>query len=187
MRLKAPRLSPLRDEELNDDQKEILSTYDRGGRVLNIFRTFVRAPKALKRFGFWGGYIMSAHNDLAPRDRELVILRTGYACKSGYEWAQHTRIGLEVGLTDAEIAQIKSGPDDPAWSDRDAAMLRAVDELVSNHFISDGTWQALSFLTEKQKMDLIFTTGQYTQVSMFLNSVGVQIEEGGEIDPDLRA
>ena len=36
-------------------------------------------------------------------------------------------------------------------------------------------------------MDLVFTVGQYTQVSMILNSFGIQVEEGWEVDPDLRA
>lgn len=34
-------------------------------------------------------------------------------------------------------------------------------------------------------MDLVFTVGQYTQVSMILNSFGVQVEEGENLDPDL--
>jgi hypothetical protein len=36
-------------------------------------------------------------------------------------------------------------------------------------------------------MDLVFTVGQYTQVSMILNSFGVQLDEGQSLDPDLRA
>ena len=36
-------------------------------------------------------------------------------------------------------------------------------------------------------MDVVFTAGQYTQVSMMLNSFGVQLDEGLELDPDLAA
>ena len=64
MRLAAPRIKPLSDAELNDDQKEALKPF--GGRVLNIFRTLVHAPKALTRFNDWGGYILSRRNDLPP-------------------------------------------------------------------------------------------------------------------------
>jgi hypothetical protein len=35
-------------------------------------------------------------------------------------------------------------------------------------------------------MDVVFTAGQYTQVSMMLNSFGVQLDEGQVLDPDLR-
>jgi 4-carboxymuconolactone decarboxylase len=34
-------------------------------------------------------------------------------------------------------------------------------------------------------MDLVFTVGQYTQVSMILNSFGVQLDPGQTLDPDL--
>ena len=42
------------------------------------------------------------------RQRELVILRTGYNCRSGYEWTQHKRIGLDCGLTETEIEAVSA-------------------------------------------------------------------------------
>ena len=39
---------------------------------------------------------------------------------------------------------------------------------------------------EKQRMDVVFTVGQYTQVSMFLNTFGVQLDAGQTLDPDLK-
>ena len=35
-------------------------------------------------------------------------------------------------------------------------------------------------------MDVVFTAGQYTQVSMMLNSFGVQLDAGQTLDPDLK-
>ena len=114
-----------------------------------------------------------------------MILRAGFNWKAGYEWAQHAVIGKDCGLTDAEIERIKTGPTDPAWNALDAALLQATDELTSDAFITDATWARLSDLTDKQKMDLVFTVGQYTQVSMMLNSFGVQLDDGLTLDPDL--
>ncbi|MEZ5945949.1 MAG: carboxymuconolactone decarboxylase family protein [Hyphomonas sp.] len=184
MRLNAPRIVPLADTEITEDQRKLLG--DRfAGPVYNIFRTLARAPKAYKAFMHWGGYILSDRNDLSARDRELVILRTGYNWKAGYEWAQHERIGLQCGLTPGEIARIKKGPGAPGWSDADRALLQATDELTTGAFITDATWAALSGFTEKQRMDLVMTVGQYTQVSMMLNAFGVQLDEGLILDPDL--
>jgi 4-carboxymuconolactone decarboxylase len=188
MRLSAPRIAPLQDSELTDDQREALAPMSANGRSpLNIFRTLARAPKALTRFNEWGGYVLSRRNSLPPREREILILRVGFLCKSGYEFTQHTRIGLGEGLTEAEIGKIKAGAD-AGWSDADAALIRAADELVASHFVSDATWAALSrHFDEKQRMDAVFTVGQYTQVSMFLNTFGVQLDQGQTLDPDLRA
>ncbi len=107
MRLAQPRIAPLADAELTDEQKEVLKPFR--PRVFNIFRTLARAPKALDRFNQWGSYVLSRRNDLPPREREIVILRTGFLCKSGYEWTQHAVIGKREGLTDDEIARIKRG------------------------------------------------------------------------------
>ena len=193
MRLSAPRIAPVDLATIDDEQREALAAFTSvardvtksQGTVLNIFKTLVHAPKALTAFLAWGGYVLSRRNSLTERDRELVILRTGFNCGSGYEFTQHTRIGLDCGLTDAEIEAIKVGPDDPSWSAEDRAMLRATDDLTRDFHVSDASWAALSFLTDKQKMDLVMTVGQYTQVSMMLNSFGVQLDPGQELDPAL--
>ena len=185
MRLKTPRIPPLTDSEMGPEVTEMIAGRFGDAPVYNIFRTLARAPKAYKRFMGWGGYILSDYNSLSPRDRELVILRTGFNWKAGYEWAQHVRIGLDCGLTEEEIERIKAGPDAPGWSETDRAMLQATDELTSDSFITDETWAALSGLTEKQRMDLVMTVGQYTQVSMMLNTFGVQLDDDLAGDPDL--
>jgi alkylhydroperoxidase family enzyme len=193
MRLSAPRIAPVDLEKIDDEQREALAPMEEaskdvtrtGGHILNIFRTLVHAPKALTAFLAWGGYILSRRNSLSERDRELVILRVGYNCGSGYEFTQHTRIGLDAGLTEAEVEAIKAGPDDPSWNEADRAMLRATDDLTRDFHVSDASWAALSSFSDKQKMDLVMTVGQYTQVSMMLNSFGVQLDPGQELDPAL--
>jgi alkylhydroperoxidase family enzyme len=185
MRLTKPRFAPLSDAELTPEQAEALEPM-RPGPVLNIFRTLVRAPKALARFNQWGGYVLSRRNDLPAREREIVILRTGFLCKSGYEWTQHVRIGLREGLTEDEIARLKQGAD-AGWSAADAALIRASDELHADQFITEPTWAELGkHFSDKQRMDVVFTAGQYTQVSMMLNTFGVQLDEGQTLDPDLK-
>ena len=133
----------------------------------------------------WGGYILSELNDLDPRDRELVILRTAFNWQSGYEWAQHERIGRSCGLSSFEIEGIKTGPGADHWGHRDRLLLAATDELTGDGFISQATWVALDEFSEKQRMDLVLTVGQYTQVAMMLNSFGVQLDPGLALDPDL--
>lgn len=188
MRVRTPRIAPLADGEMDDDQRAALApVFAGGGPVLNIFRTLARAPKALERFNAWGSYILSRRNSLSPREREIVILRTGFLCRSGYEFAQHTRIALASGVTEAEIRRVKAGAEG-GWEPREAALISAVDEMVGDYFVSDRTWNELrAHFDEKACMDAVFTCGQYMQVSMFLNTFGVQLEDGADVDPDLRA
>ena len=191
MRLKRPRIEPVDLDRLDETQREVLVPFANpenmvgGGKVLNIFRTLVHAPKALRAFLVWGNYILSRRNALPEREREMVILRTGWNCRSGYEFAQHTRIGRACGLTDEDIARIKVGPEAEGWNPLESAMLRAADELHDDQFVSPATWDALAELGDKGRMDLVFTVGQYTQVSMMLNSFGIQLEEDDIPDPEL--
>lgn len=173
MRMTEPRLAPLADDQLPTEVKEIFGD----GPVLNIFRTLAHHPKLMKRWLVFGNHVL-AKTTLPPRERELVILRTGWLCRAGYEWGQHVQIGLASGLTQQEIDRIPQGSKAEGWSDLDRALLDATDELHGDAFISDSTWKRLAELTTEQRIDLVFTVGQYNLVSMALNTLGVQSEPG---------
>ena len=178
MRLSKPRVAPVRDEDLDDEGREFLQTVSQEGRVLNIYRTLVAHPKLLKRWGVFGTHVLYK-STLPLRERELLILRTGWLCRSEYEWGQHVIIAKGCGVTDEEIERRKEGLHTEGWSPSDAALLRAADELHEDSFISDATWEALSGRFDTQQMiDVIFAVGQYHIVSMALNSLGVQLDEG---------
>ena len=175
---KTPRVAPLPRGEWDAETAEILRATEMGGRVLNIFQTLARHPKLLKRWLVFGNHVL-AKSTLSARERELLILRTGWNCRAEYEWGQHVVIGKAVGLTDDEIGRITRGPDAPGWDPFEATLLRAADELHRDSRIGDATWSALSARFDtRQLLDLIFTVGQYTLVSMALNSLGVQLDEG---------
>ena len=128
----------------------------------------------------------SAQQALDAKLREIAILRTAKVSRSGYEWTQHVVIAKRSGLNDEEIARIKKGAD-AGWSAADAALIRASDELHKDQFVTDATWAELGkHFDQKQCMDVVFTAGQYTQVSMFLNTFGVQLDAGQTLDPDLK-
>jgi len=186
MRLSRARIAPVDPAALTEDQRASLAPFGDRGPIFNIFLTLAHAPKALTAFLGWGNYVLSRRNQLGVREREIAILRTGFLCRSGYEFAQHVVIGKQVGLTDAEVAAIKAGPAGATWSEADRALLRAADELHRDQFVTDATWTELGrHFDERQCMDLVFTIGQYTQVSMMLNTFGVQLDDGLELDPDL--
>lgn len=184
MRLDHPRIQPTDDSDWNEDSRPLLEAVRRNsGRVINVFRTIARHPKLLKRWTVFANHVLGG-STLPPRERELVILRTGFLCGSGYEWAQHATIGRQAGLTDEEIDRIADGPDRESWSDGDSLLLAATDQLVSDKFIDQPTWDALAQRwSEQQLMDLVFAVGQYTLVSMALNTFGVQLEDDTERFP----
>jgi alkylhydroperoxidase family enzyme len=108
-------------------------------------------------------------------------MRTSWLRRGEYEWAQHVRMSREAGLTDPEIEAIRTGPSAAAWRERDAAVLRAVDEMITGRYLSDATWAELSgWLDRRQLMDLVFTVGAYDMHCMAFNTFGLELEEGME-------
>ena len=132
-----PRLAPLPSDEWDDETRALI-----GENSLNIFATLAHHPKLLKRWMVFGGHVL-AKSTLPARDRELLILRTGWNCRSPYEWGQHVAIGRATGISDDEVARIATGPDAPGWDPFDATLLRAADELHGEQALSDATYAAL--------------------------------------------
>ena len=57
-------------------------------------------------------------------------------------------------------------------------MLSAVDELIGEGEIADGTWDLLSAeLSEQQVMDLVFTVGAYEILALAFRSFGIELDE----------
>lgn len=148
------------------------------GSPLNIFGTLGNHPDLLRRWLVFAAHVLSK-NTLSARDRELLILRTGWNCRSRYEFGQHVLIARECGISDDEIERVTLGPDAQGWTDGDRLLLTAADELHTLSSLTDATWSALTdrYSTE-QVLDLIATVGNYHLVAMFLNSARVQLDAG---------
>ena len=178
MRLTEPRVAPVAEAAWTEEQREALSRIRVNGQLLNIFSTLANHMDAYRAFMGWSPYIFSL-SGLEPRHREMLMLRIGWLAQAEYEWAQHAVIAKRLGMTDEELRRIAAGPDAEGWTPHEAALLRATDELYADAFITDSTWDALAAEYDTQQMmDVVFTVGQYHLVSMVLNSLGVQIDEG---------
>ena len=177
-RPETPRIPPLSPDQQDDQARELLAGAAAPGvPASHIFSTLVRHPGLFRKWMPFGGKLLAGK--LPARERELLILRTGWRCQSVYEWGQHVLIGRRAGLTDEDIARLKDGPDAPGWDPFDAALVRAADELHDDGCITDATWAALrERYDDAQLIEVPMVVGQYHLVSFTLNSLGVQREPG---------
>ena len=181
MRLAEARVLPLEEHEWNDAAREIMEPLSEGDKQANIVKTLIHHPKLMNSLGAFGAHVSGDDTSLSPRHRELAILRTGWLCQSEYEWGHHIQVAREISISDEDIERVAAGPDAEGWDPFEATLLRAVDELHADAMITDATWKALAERYDiAQLMDFVATVGQYTVVSMLLNTLGVQPEEGLE-------
>ncbi len=172
----APRIPPLPADGRDPRVDALLDPLRRpDGTELNIFATLARHPSLFKRWSAFGGSLLY-RGRLSERARELLILRTGYLCRAGYEWGQHVEIARAAGLTDDEIARVAEGPA-AGWAPEEADLLQAADELHADSRISDATWTGLAArYDEQQLIEVCMVVGQYHLVAFTLNSLGIEPE-----------
>ncbi len=176
--LAAPRVAPVAPERATPEQKKFLDAWPASMSRLNVVRTFVVNPQLAEAWQAFSVYVLRT-STLPPRDREILILRIGWLNQSRYEFTHHVRVAKGAGLTDAEVDQVKAGADAAGWSEFDAALVRAADQLRANSFIDDQVWALLkSRYDDKQLMDVVVTVGQYNLISWYLNTLGTPLEDG---------
>jgi 4-carboxymuconolactone decarboxylase len=172
----SPRVRLLPESDWDEQTRGLL---ERLGR-LNIFTVLAHHPDLLQRWLVFARHILGG-STLPDRDRELVILRTGWLCRSEYEFGQHRVLGAAAGLTPDEITRSTEAEIGDEWTRRERTLLLATDQLVAERRLDDALWSALSTdCSLQQIMDIVFTVGQYVLVSMALNTFQVPLDEGIE-------
>ena len=146
---------------------------------LNIFRMLAGGEGLMPAFLRLGNYILFK-SKLDPILREIAIIRVGVLSKAKYEVHQHERIGRDVGMSEALIKAMHTGPDDPALSEMQRLVMRYTDDVVKNVRAGDQTFKPLSERLSLQEMEeLTITIGFYMMVSRFLETYDIDIEPAG--------
>jgi alkylhydroperoxidase family enzyme len=150
----------------------------RCGVELNVHKTVAHHADL---FSHWIslGRFLSAGGIVPERERELIILRVGSRAESVYEFGQHAVLGRQAKLSDSEIYAVTQNLELWNWTEDERAILAMVDDLFDNNCVSDGTWTALvRRWSPKELIELMMIAGYYRAVADFVNSLGVEREDG---------
>jgi alkylhydroperoxidase family enzyme len=116
--------------------------------------------------------------ELAPRLRELGILRVASLRRARYEWDQHVVIATTAGVRPEQIESIAKGEIGAACFDpRERLVLDAATELVQDADVSDATLEHLSReLPPRQIVELLLACGVYEALAKLMNALGLDPE-----------
>jgi alkylhydroperoxidase family enzyme len=171
------RIRPLPPEDRDPESKALIDSIG-SSSTDNTFNTLARHPSLLRAWMPFAAGIL-VEGQLPARVRELAILRTGWNCRSEYEFGQHAVLARKVGVSDEDIVRVQSGPNAEGWTELESAMLRAADELHADACITDETWATLAEpLDDRQLIEVPVLVGQYHLVAYMLNSLGIELEPG---------
>jgi 4-carboxymuconolactone decarboxylase len=171
-----PRLAPLLESEWTDRQREVLQPL-LVGPTRNVYTTLVRAPELAEKMTTLGRALRQG--GISDRHREILILRTGWNCGSQYEFAQHRRVALSIGMSEADIARIQDGPTAEGWDPFERVLCTFADELHLHSDVTDSTWGALAGAYDEEGLiQAVMLVGYYHLVSKALNALRVPLEDG---------
>ena len=132
----------------------------------NLFLTLGRNRKLFKGWLHFAGRLMPGGR-LPRRETEMVILRVAHTRECEYEIAHHTHLAKKAGL------------DGSPPTERDQALLTAVDELLATRDMSDAAWATLGrHLDDRERIELLLLVGHYDMLATAINTL--------RIEPDAR-
>lgn len=172
------RVSLLDKDQVSPEFQERFQTIEESGRpVLNLFKVMAHSPQVGHRFLGLGTAIL-LKGVLTPNLRELAILRVGHINQANYEWTQHVRIALSVGVRQAQIDALPEWENSDEFDEREQAILRYTDEETINIRVRDETFAAVrDFLSEEEIVELTTTIGYYGMVCRILETLQVELEQ----------
>jgi AhpD family alkylhydroperoxidase len=160
---------------------EVLRTR-RGGELSGLDRMLLHSPPVAEGWSALMGALRN-RTTLSPDLTELTILRIAVLNDAPFEWTSHEPAARRAGVTDEQLAALRTG--DPAaaavFSPAQALALRFVDASTREVAVPDELFAALrEELDDRQVVELVATVAGYAMVSRFL--VALQVPSGdGEV------
>jgi alkylhydroperoxidase family enzyme len=143
--------------------------------VHHFYGTLAHSPGAFAAFLDLGTQLATA-TALDARSRELAILRVGWLLGGPYVWGEHVIVGRREGLSPEEIERVTEGSVADGWSEKERALLAAVEELHAEAMITDATWADLArHFNERQLVELPMLVGHYHLTIFVQNALRIPL------------
>lgn len=151
-----------------------LALTDERGGLLGPFNAMLLHPPigdALQRLGA----AIRFRGTLSDRARELAILTVARHWGSTFERRAHERIAREAGLTESEIAALRTGAELELADADEAAVVRTVRLLLTRRSLTDTEYaEAAATLGAARLFELSTLVGYYSLLALQMHVFGVQ-------------
>lgn len=171
-----PRITPVEAPYTPEFQADVERVMPPGVPPLVLFTTLAQSPRAWQKFR--DGSLLDGRL-LTLRERELVICRTCARSGCEYEWGVHvSAFGSAAKLSRDDVAATLALPlERERWSEREAALLSAVDALHERSTLSPEEFALLrAHFDEQQLLEILMLAGFYRTVSYLCNGLALPLE-----------
>ena len=143
-------------------------------QVLLNHPTLARALNDLLATMLW-------HGRLDTRLRELAIMRIGWLTASDYEWTQHWRVALGLGVSPEDLVGVRDWQAHSGFGPAERAVLSATDDVVRDGVVSAESWTACEGELGPDPavlIEMVTAIGAWRMIAAILHSLGVPLEDG---------
>lgn len=152
-----------------------------GKRQINVFKMIANsnnaAPEVLAL-----GHQLSRGSSLDVVEREVVILRVAHLSGASYQWHEHTRVALRVGLSQEKIDAVAAySAVDPgtSFSEFERSLLDFTDAVVATTTAPDVVFDRVAERYDHSKLvELVLLIGFYMMVGRVMNTFDIELETG---------
>lgn len=179
-----PRLEPLSEPDLDEEQKAFLDHLNDGPRggsgrigLVGPYGVWVRAPHVGEPAQRLGAALRFG-TTLAENLKEVAICTVGAFYRAKFEFAAHRRLALRAGVSESALDQLQAG--EPAAFEGDEALVHAfTDEMLRRHRPRPATYdRAFERFGEAGLVELVSLIGYYCLISHTLNAFEVELIDG---------
>lgn len=172
-------------ETMNGDQRAIYDAIvaSRGTWLNGPFAPMLLQPALAEPTQRLGEFVRY-NTSLAPRLTELAILVVARHHDCEFEWYQHKRIALTVGVSTDAAEAIRQDAAPAGLDDEQQAVWRFTHDLLARNRVSDDAYdQVKALFGEVGAVELVGLIGYYSLIAMTLNAHEVPLPAG--VTPEL--
>jgi len=143
---------------------------------MHLFTTLGQRQSLFWTWSIYGGRLLKGR---LPRvDTELVILRVAHLRACEYELQHHRGMARRSGLDAQQQALIFGWPEvSEGLTDRQRALLSAIDEFVTKRSITAEVWQQLaSHLDRRQLIEFCLLASQYDGLAATITALEIPLD-----------
>lgn len=153
------------------------------GRVGGPFGVLLHSPGLAPMVCRSGAHVR-LQSELTLAERELALLSTAREKDGSYEWAHHTPIAREAGVSEAAITAIRDYGDTAALATGEREIIDYTRQLLQTNRVTQELFDELRQRHgTRWLVELTATIGQYQYIAAINNAFEIEPKPGGEVLP----
>jgi alkylhydroperoxidase family enzyme len=147
---------------------------ERGPNLEHIFLALANAPDLAEAI-LGMATALRKKTALSRVFRELAVVTVGLVADAPYETDHHWNAALHAGVRQEQLETLGDFETASCFTEQERAVIRLANQVTVTGKVTDSAWEALSFLGDRVRLELLLTIAWYNCVVRII--LPLQIEK----------